>query len=78
MVYVGKSAVGLLVRIDNTLEELEKRLSTLSEERDRLRQRKDFLEAELKEPADYSDLILRYKKLLVMLDEQLGVNEEGG
>ena len=78
VVYVGKSAVGLLVRIDNTLEELEKRLSTLSEERDRLRQRKDFLEAELKEPADYSDLILRYKKLLVMLDEQLGVNEEGG
>ena len=78
VVYVGKSAVGLLVRIDNTLEELEKRLSTLSEERDRLRQRKVFLEAELKEPADYSDLILRYKKLLVMLDEQLGVNEEGG
>ena len=77
VVYVGKSDVGLLVRIDNCLEELDKRLETLREELERLRQRRAFLEKELAAPEDYADQILNYQKRLVELDEQLGVNEEG-
>jgi DNA repair exonuclease SbcCD ATPase subunit len=77
VIYVGKSDAGLLVRIDNCLDELGKRLETLTEERERLRQRRSFLEGELAAPEDYADQILAYKKQLLELDEQLGVETEG-
>ena len=72
-VELGDAEIGVLIRIDNFLENFEKYIQTLSEKLDKLQKRKRDIEEELAQKDSYTVQIEDLKQKLSKIDQQLGV-----
>lgn len=70
---MGDSKNGMLLRVDNLLAELEKRLKTLEEILGDIVERQDAIKAELAKNENYTDKIESLKRKLERIDKKLGV-----
>ncbi len=75
-VELGTSDVGGLIKIDNCLEGLGKRVSELGERLEELKARKGFIEKEVLKSVDYTEKIMECKERIAEIDERLGVDKE--
>ena len=75
MLETSLSDIGNVVRLDNVLNGLSKRLENFEKQYKELVTRKKGIEDELSKDADYTQLIERYSKRIVEIDERLGVNK---
>lgn len=72
-VKLGESDKGMLLRIDNFLEDFDRHMEKLTEGLDVLRDRKLGIEAELAKGESYADEIEKYRRLLAEIDAELGI-----
>ena len=75
-VELGTSDIGGLIKIDNCLEGLEKRVSELGVRLEELKTRKEFIEKEILKSVDYTEKIKECKERIAEIDERLGVDKE--
>ncbi len=66
---------GIMVRIDNYIDKLDKRAEKLQRDLDILLQEQIDIEAELAETDSYGDMIAEYNAKLEDIDKKLGVSE---
>ena len=72
---MGDKALGALVRVDNYIEKLHKRVAIIERELELLRKELKETEVELANSDDYADRIEQVSAKLDRLDDELGVNE---
>lgn len=73
---LGESDKGMLIRIDNFLNNLKKHLKNLSDVLEHFRTREQHVREELEKTESYTDKIAECKKKLEQLDKKLGVGEK--
>ncbi len=72
---LGDAEVGMLIRIDNFLQNLPAHLDKLEAELSKLEQREVQIREELGKEESYTDKIEAYRKKLAALDKKLGVDK---
>ena len=75
-VELGDTEVGNLIRIDNYLDNLDKHLQELEEDRNRLVDKEADIEENLLREESYTDQIEFYRKKLEEIDTKLGVTKK--
>ena len=75
MIEVGESDKGLMLRLDNCLEGLDKRLVRFENAHMQLIQNKQNIEDELAKDENYDEMILSTQEQLEKIDEELGVKK---
>ena len=75
-VELGDNDIGNLLRIDNYLDSLEKHLSDLNFELEKLKDKERDIRSELEKSENYTDMIDSYKNKIEELDKRLGVNKK--
>jgi len=75
MVEVGESDKGLMTRLDNCLEGLDKRLLRLENAYNQLIQNQTSIKEELEKDENYDELIFETQERLNKIDKELGVKE---
>lgn len=75
-VELGESDTGMLIRIDNYLDNLPSHLDKLREGLSLLCDKEKAIKAELKKKYDYADKIKLLKEELEKIDKELGVGQK--
>lgn len=72
---MSNKETGILTRIDNFIDKLDKRVANVRREKELLEQELAEIEGELAKADSYADKIDEYSSKLEKLDDELGVNE---
>ena len=75
-VELGDTEVGVLIRIDNYLNNLDKHIENQQKQLFNMGERKKGLQKELGNDENYADVIAELKEKLAEIDDKLGVNKK--
>ena len=75
-VEAGDSELGVLVRIDNFIDNMEAHIKKLKDGHSTLAKRQKAIEKELLSIVSYSEQIEKLRKKLEKIDKELGVNKK--
>lgn len=75
-VELGDTEVGVLIRIDNYLNNLDKHIENQQKQLFNMGERKKGIQKELGNDENYADVIAELKEKLAEIDNKLGVNKK--
>ena len=75
-VELGDTEVGVLIRIDNYLNNLDKHIENQQKQLFNMGERKKGIQKELGNDENYADVIAELKEKLAEIDDKLGVNKK--